>query len=211
MARARQVEPGSIEHPRRSRRRARRSARAHALRGGPAYVSRIVAGHGLVLEQVAVGSHGLGRERVGPGVRADELAEGAVDAGVGVAAQPGCLSACDLAGDRRKRAGVEQLAAGGLAARRDLLADDLDAMVVTADGLAQLAARPEASQLLLLLDTTHTHRAITDSVKPNQRGKIAADWRTNCQDSEIEARNRRSTPRRVLVIRASPPGLCAGA
>ncbi len=41
----------------------------------------------MALEQIAAAAYGLGGEGLGPGVGAEELAEGAVDAGVGVAGQ----------------------------------------------------------------------------------------------------------------------------
>lgn len=72
----------------------------------------------MALEQVAVGADALGRERLGAGVRTDELAERAVDAGVGLARQLGGLATGELRGDRAQRAGVEQLAARELDARQ---------------------------------------------------------------------------------------------
>lgn len=71
-------------------------------------------------------------------------------------------------------------------------ADDPDEMVVTADGLAQLAARPGASQLLLLLDTCQSGAAVVDMarvVDAVQRKRIDREHRwvgivASCQDYE---------------------------
>jgi hypothetical protein len=117
----------------------------------------------VALELVAVGADALGRERLGPGVGTEELAERAVDAGVGLARQLGGLTMRELGGDRAQRAGVEQLAAS-----------DLDA--------CQLRCRRRRVGCLV-------HARIVASVTDGSRPRIAllGRTRTGLQSSSSEA------------------------